>query len=238
MKIALLRVGIDSGSGGIQGPLFRDNSFEYIPIPDSSGEDPRRYGNTEGRHGQKLIAYFPPGKQDKRRNCSIHFDPEFKTFTYGDPHRAKWKFCEFKKGDLLVFYAGLQGWGGQASPPALYIIGYFVVSKAVRACNFTDTEIRREFGNNAHVCNHQRYKRDKPNLVIVKGGKDSRLLKKAVKISTMGVNRVGKPIKVLSPEMRWIFGDWNGRVAIERNSTRWIKPEYLSTAANFILRLR
>lgn len=37
MKVALLRVGIDSGSGGIDGPVFSDGSFEYLPIPDSDG---------------------------------------------------------------------------------------------------------------------------------------------------------------------------------------------------------
>ena len=34
MQVVLLRVGIDTGSGGILGPLFSDGSFEYIPIPD------------------------------------------------------------------------------------------------------------------------------------------------------------------------------------------------------------
>jgi hypothetical protein len=46
MKIAMLRVGIDSGSGGIQGPLFGDLSFEFIPIPDNFeklGVDERTY---------------------------------------------------------------------------------------------------------------------------------------------------------------------------------------------------
>ena len=31
MKTVLIRVGIDSGCGGIQGPLFQDGTFEYIP---------------------------------------------------------------------------------------------------------------------------------------------------------------------------------------------------------------
>lgn len=39
MKVALLRVGIDSGSGGMDGPLFADGTFEYLPIPDSTGVD-------------------------------------------------------------------------------------------------------------------------------------------------------------------------------------------------------
>ena len=34
MQVILLRVGIDTGSGGIHGPLFKDGTFEYIPIQD------------------------------------------------------------------------------------------------------------------------------------------------------------------------------------------------------------
>jgi hypothetical protein len=49
MKVALLRVGIDSGTGGMQGPIFQDGSFEFVPIPDVSGLDPRTYGKLPGR---------------------------------------------------------------------------------------------------------------------------------------------------------------------------------------------
>jgi hypothetical protein len=34
MNVVLLRVGVDEGAGGIQGPLLEDGTFEYIPIPD------------------------------------------------------------------------------------------------------------------------------------------------------------------------------------------------------------
>jgi hypothetical protein len=37
MKVAMLRVGIDTGSGGIHGPLFLDGTFEYVSIPDGFG---------------------------------------------------------------------------------------------------------------------------------------------------------------------------------------------------------
>ena len=58
MKIALLRVGIDSdpSTGGMQGPLLKDGKFEFVPI--LGGADSRTYGNTVGRHGRKLIKYF------------------------------------------------------------------------------------------------------------------------------------------------------------------------------------
>lgn len=58
MKVALLKVGIDAGSGGIQGPIFEDQTFEYIPIPynfKKKGVDKRAYGNTRGRRGKYLV---------------------------------------------------------------------------------------------------------------------------------------------------------------------------------------
>ena len=35
-QVVLLRVGIDYGAGGIQGPLFANGSFELVPIYDGS----------------------------------------------------------------------------------------------------------------------------------------------------------------------------------------------------------
>jgi hypothetical protein len=71
MQVVLLRVGIDSGSGGIQGPLFKDGSFEFIPIVDGRGECQDTYGNTTGVHGRKLLDYFPDRLRGKRRDLSI-----------------------------------------------------------------------------------------------------------------------------------------------------------------------
>ena len=116
MKVALLRVGIDAGSGGMQGPLFRDSTFEYVPIPDYGNNDSRTYGNTEGRHGRMLVEYFPLPRQNVMENQSIHVDPEFQTFTYGDPTSPKAQLRNLQFGDILVFYCGLQGWGFSLHP--------------------------------------------------------------------------------------------------------------------------
>ena len=83
MKMAMLRVGIDTGSGGTHGPLFHDGSFEFIPIPDSSGTEPRTYGNTVGSKGRKLVDYLSKSRRAKMKDVSIHADPEFTTYTYG-----------------------------------------------------------------------------------------------------------------------------------------------------------
>jgi Nucleotide modification associated domain 3 len=90
LKIALLRIGIDSGSGGMDGPIFGDGRFEFIPIPDTGGLDQRTYGNQIARStGNPLSSFFAPPRQAAMRSQSIHVDPEFTTFTYGDPTSPK-----------------------------------------------------------------------------------------------------------------------------------------------------
>lgn len=84
MNVVLLRVGVDSGSGGIQGPLFDDGSFELIPIPDGSGVGLRTYGNTQGVKGLPYSAYFPASRRNTVEGQAMHVDPEFASFTYGE----------------------------------------------------------------------------------------------------------------------------------------------------------
>ena len=141
-KAVLLRVGIDSGSGGIQGPLFEDGSFEYICIPDKKAVSEHTYGTLLGKNGTPHSDYFSVWKRDKMAQQHVHLDPEFETFTYGDPTTPKRSLRKLEKGDYLIFYAGLQGWDedtewNQSSRPALYIIGYFVVEIAGMATEFS-----------------------------------------------------------------------------------------------------
>lgn len=233
MKIAMLRIGIDTGSGGMQGPLFQDGTFEYIPIPDNFGKESRMYGNTHGMHGRLLSEYFPESRRKNVVHQSIHFDPEFVTFTYGDPTPPKAGLRHLKQGDMLVFYCGLEGWDF-ISPPALYLIGYFEVLAAGRADNFSTNEIELLFSENYHVKHRDIYERQKRDLVLVKGSSTSRILKKAVCISTVGRDSAGRPIKVLSSGMQEIFGDFDGRISFQRSPTRWVKPSHVSKAAKFV----
>src|SRR5437667_8728953 len=109
MKVAMVRIGIDTGSGGIHGPLFQDGSFEYIPIPDGFCIDERTYANTTGRKGRRLVEYFPDARRIGVANRSVHFDPEFVTFTYGDATPPKARLRHLEKGDMLIYYCGLEG---------------------------------------------------------------------------------------------------------------------------------
>jgi hypothetical protein len=81
MKAMLLRIGIDTNCGGLA-PIFEDGSFEYIPIPEGYDSlESRTYGTIKGRSGKPLSDFLP----GELLNNPVHYDPEFETFTYGDP---------------------------------------------------------------------------------------------------------------------------------------------------------
>lgn len=233
MQVVLLRVGIDLGSGGILGPLFADGTFEFIPIPDGLCVDTRTYGNTLGRHGHPFVDYFPPEMRGRMRQQPMHVDPEFITFTYGDPTRLKARLRDLAQGDLLAFYAGLRGYGFEQAP-ALYIIGYFEVEVAGRARELGDNIVQALFGANFHVRRSIVYADQRERLVLVKGSSASRLLHHAVRISEDGEDKAGRRIHVLSREMREIFGAFGGHVSIQRSPPRWVAQPFVDQAAQFI----
>ena len=234
MSVVLLRVGIDLGAGGIYAPLFADGSFEYIPIPDPFGRDERTYGNTKGqRTGVPLIRYFPAQRQIRMRDQAMHVDPEFETFTYGDPGSSKRGIARLGTGDLLVFYAGLKPWDHRADP-GLYIIGYFEVSHAGFAGEFSLAELRDLFAANAHVRIPETLAEQRGKLVLVRGGPGSRLLVRAQPISSVGLNSVGQNLYVLSSDMQRIFGDFGGKIAIQRSPARLVAAPFTATAAAFV----
>ena len=140
-RCVLLRVGIDSGCGGIQGPLFKDGSFDFVCIPDNKGVSVHTYGNMVGRDGRPHADYFAESRRKVMAKQHVHVDPEWETFTYGDPTPPKRSLRTLKPGDLLVFYCGLQEWDADGGwnrdhRPALYLAGYFEVALAGMAGDF------------------------------------------------------------------------------------------------------
>jgi hypothetical protein len=187
--------------------------------------------------GRRLIDYFPESRQERVSCQSIHFDPEFEGFTYGDPTPPKVSLQRLQEGSLLVFYAGLEGWDFRC-PPAIYIIGYFEVMRAGLATSFTYKELHHSFKSNFHVMHTGVFDDQVDRLVLVKGSRDSRLLTKAVKISAMGKDSRGRPLHKLSPEMQKRLGGFDGRTSIQRSPPRWVAPEFTDRAAQFIRSLK
>jgi hypothetical protein len=241
-QVVLLRVGVDAGCGGIQGPLFEDGTFEFICIPDNHGVSAHTYGNMLGRDGKPLAGYFAEARRAVIAKQHVHHDPEWETFTYGDPTTPKRSLRELRPGDFLVFYCGLQEWDTQTGwkwdrRPALYLAGYFEVALAGMAADFDQKMLQAEFANNFHVRYPTVFKRQKDDLVLVKGGSRSRLLRKAHQISTEGRDRAGKPLKVLSPKMQKVFGEFGGHVSIQRSPPRWVEPRFVDRAIGYLKEL-
>ena len=241
-QVVLLRVGIDSGCGGIQGPLFADGTFALICIPDRKRVSIHTYGNIVGRNGEPVVKYFPEARRKVMAVQTVHVDPEWETFTYGDPTPPKRSLRHLQPGDFLVFYCGLQEWDAECEwnghhRPGLYLAGYFEVALAGLAGDFKRKVLRSEFGKNFHVRYPWVFEQQKDDLVLVKGGPGSRLFSKARQISVEGKDRAGKPLKVLSPTMQKIFGAFEGRISIQRSPPRWVEPRFVDRAIGFLKEL-
>ena len=136
-KALYFRVGMDTSVGGCVAPIFPDGTFEYIPIPDLITTESCTYETCKGRHGEYFSKYLPTRLHKKQ----IHYDPDFREVipVYGDSTSHQNKFRDLKKGNLLIFYAGLRLWENNIfrGDIDLYIIGYFIVSDAV-SINFNN----------------------------------------------------------------------------------------------------
>ena len=217
-KAMLLRVGIDKGCGGALAPIFEDGSFEFIPIPESDPDstESKTYMNTEGRTGHPLAYYLPV----KIKDDSMHVDPEFETFTYGDPTIKRNYLLKLDKDDLVVFYAGLTPFMTDKYDEALYIIGYFTVNDVIDFNQLTKKEAEdasKLYPNNAHIKRSMNYQ----NLVIIAGDKEkSRLLDNAILISAKKLDKRGRSYHAVSPEVEEQLG-------IKGSIQRSIPPRFI-----------
>jgi len=186
MKSLILRVAIDKGCGGTLAPIKDDGSFSYIPIPETvSTSTSKTYQNTIDADGNLLSEFVP----NKTKEMSLHLDPDFDAFSYGEPSRPKLaQLLSLEKGDKLFFYAGLQPTTIHDRYSRIYIIGFFVVEQVKYFSNLKIEdyeELIKKYGNNAH------FYRNEPDteLVVVLGNKEeSKLLDRAVPLSDAGMN--------------------------------------------------
>lgn len=242
MKIALIRVGIDKICGGICSPLFKDGTYEFVPIPEYfyrnhsfDSKQIETYTTQKSKTGKILIDYFKTEGKDKEqhRDCPVHLDPEFETFTYADANHTKGTLVNLNKGDFLVFYGLFEGFDTDIAP-AMYIFGYFEVDYSMLANEQDQYELLTEdFKNNFHIRNKEIFDRDISNsknngLKLVKGTEKSRQLKYAYAISRALPTQSKKTdIHVISDEMMKIFGNFGGKIAIQKDPLRWITNKQL-----------
>ena len=216
----MLRIGIDKGSGGCLAPIFKNGSFEYIPIPErcATWED-RTYAHLSGSNNRSLADYLPT----RLRNSIAHIDPEFETFTYGDPTRNKRRqLAKLVPGDLLIFYAGLESRDG-IDMPRLFIVGYFAVKQVYDFNKMPELEhapVLQKLHNNAHT---KRKYFDK-GLVIIEGNpKNSKRLSKALPL--------GDARGYILPDLVHVTG-YEG--SLVRAIGHWIDAEHAHGVKNWL----
>jgi len=219
MKIMLLRIGIDKGTDGALGPIFEDGSFEYIPISerDQNTTETRTFSSTVGRSGLPLSEFLPAQIVSRK----MHYDPEFESFTYGDPTSKRKYLLKLVKDDLLVFYAGLTPYKNNIQKEALYIIGYFTIEKIIDLTPNEYAAYCKIYSNNAHF--KRSYYTD---TVIAVGDKHkSKLLNRAFRISEIKHAINGKPYHAVSTEMEFSLG-------ISGSIQRSIPPRLITNPLN------
>ena len=212
---------MDLGFGAL-GPLFADGSFEYIPIP----ENPEKASSRTLMFSQIPIRSNGTAEQflPKRYRASpAHYDPEFETFTYGDPTKNKrGQLLRLTQGDILIFYAGLRP-PEQQQGSRLYLIGYFTVKNVynVTKSHPWPPPALKHLWANAHFrrknCDH--------GLVVVEGSSHySRLLPKAIP---------------LSDERQEVLPTMHRRLGImgsvkRAGAGRWVPPAYVASVAEWL----
>lgn len=143
--------------------------FLYLPIDEEEEQE-------------QPLTFRDAGFEDVRYpHKTIHYDPEFATFTYGHAWRGfgDQQLRKLKTGDILFCFSTLnllperKRWG-------TFIIGFFLIEKVDDAQDLAPEDVRRlaGFENNAHL----RYKVPRAHLLI-KGSHGSRLYKKALPLS-------------------------------------------------------
>jgi hypothetical protein len=199
----LINVGSSGSDPNGRGRIFKDFTFEYLPIPESE------------KTREKVPTYREIGFADVRfPSLPVHLDPEFKTFTYGHVKRGFGDLqclLQLGKNDVLFFYATLQK-EEEWSP---YIIGCFRILKVYDCRKLSKREIlsfkSRGFANNAHL------KRADPSVdLLIKGIEGSELLNRAFPIAedkdcltlrrplkNIILSATGKKVKPGAPWYRW-----------------------------------
>jgi len=223
-KILFLRIGIDLGCGGTLGPIYPDRTFEYVPIPDDpQNVSPKSlfYADIKSTYGGTLDQFIPK----RFRNHPAHYDPEFETYTYGDPTKNKSRqLLHLKLDDILVFYAGLRP-PGQNHGGRIYIIGYFEiksVEEVYLTIHWPPTKFKHLFAN-AH------FRRAEPDegLVVVQGKHEtSRLLIKAFLISDDD--------QYILPKMEEFLGIHG---SLKRSIGRWVSEEKANRVIEWLFKL-
>ena len=219
-KALLLRVGMDRGTGGALGPILRDGTFEYIPIPEAV---PTRslatYATLPGRHSPSLASVLPARLAERHP----HIDPDFQTATYGDAApRKRAQLLRLAPGDLLVFYAGLAPHPPE-DRPRLFAVGSLRVKQVHRfsARDIGRRDLQRQFGRTAHFL---RRTRDQDFALVEGHANGSKLFARAIPIAD-GSDRLFRDLACVGYQGSLLrsVGHWITEAAPLRSLEAWLR---------------
>jgi Nucleotide modification associated domain 3 len=171
----LIRVGIDSTSGGWNAPCLDKGPFCYVPMG-SSKHLTRNYDPKYAAFRDFVGHLHRPYGDDLPCRCAWperlpregHLDPDFRQCTYGDGGtRAKriWDVLRDADDPFIVFYAGMRS---VDSGDLVYsIIGFYSVHRILR----TRQVAKRDWHRNFHTQTSLR--RDSNDVVVLASKKDS-----------------------------------------------------------------
>jgi hypothetical protein len=194
MKLFIANVGVnmsDSAKRGIKSPVFKNQTFEFIPIKESKSESAYSVIKYKDlfRHnllGKLLCDFIPP----KYHYYSAHNDPEFITFTYGDilSSRAS-NLQHISKGDYLFFLSRHYNFENNvfSQNSAFYFVGFIFVDGNIlfnKENNFhnNDKSLTDRVSLNAHYIKYMNGLKN-PFRIIIGNTEISKRFKNALKIT-------------------------------------------------------
>lgn len=141
MTVVLCGIGADTTNLGALGPLYDDDSFSYVPIPEKTdrtteSETLGTWRLPDGRTAADLTTRIRPRPiadpdlaltGDELSEWPVHRDPNFEALTYGEHRTSGYvsRLGGLDPGDVVGFYAGLRRPDGERAHR--YLIGYVTI---------------------------------------------------------------------------------------------------------------
>lgn len=202
-KIAIINVGANAASGALRSPIFKDSTFEFVPIKtDNPVKGVDTFAEFESFTGRPITDFI----STKFLSELMHNDPEFVTHTYGDTPEFEPRSMNLRKlnkGDTLYYLARLVEWNnGYWGKPGFYLVGSLVLDKIVKKSDLIENpNLIQVVQNNAHV---KRWlikpEAESKNFWVLVGSDQSKRFIHAVPFDRNIVQKIllasdGKPIK-------------------------------------------
>lgn len=236
--VALVNVGVNSSHGGLRSPIFSDQTFEFVPIPDRvlkiAGSDRGiLYRDLKSMNGVPFDEFLPSHYLEE----FAHVDPDFRGLTYGDYPEHSPRASNLRKlsvGDFLVFFCRLVPWFDRQfvdERAGFYFIGYFEIERIyMRMTCEPDEETLESIKENAHVirgiCDPMLF----DGFWVFKGSRKSRRFTKAIPLDRNTVEELSLTDRFAHPWNWKKFRSDNAAIGSHLRSVRIVEWDQLCAA--------